>query len=109
MPQREDRSPSDTPLPADHSAAAEVMNTPTTGMSPKVVQTTSHSIDEEREEASAEKGEHATHSSRSELMRFLLRPRPIPGVENFGIPSEPKGDVDPAVQVKEKKRNASSF
>jgi len=108
MPQREDRSPSETPLPADHSAAADVMNTPTTGMSPKVVQT-SLSIDEEREEATAEKEEYTTHSSRSALMRSLLRPRPIPEVENFGIPSEPEGEVDPDVQVLEKTRNASSF
>ncbi|GJJ78090.1 hypothetical protein EMPS_10449 [Entomortierella parvispora] len=100
MPQREDRSPSGTPLPADHSAAAEVMNTPTTGMSPKAMKTTSLSIDEERVETTPKQGEHTTHSTRSSLMRSLLRPRPISGVENFGIPPEPEGEVDPDVQAK---------
>lgn len=39
------------------------------------------------------------HGSRAGLMRALLRPKPIPGVENFGIPPSPESEVNPDVQV----------
>ncbi|KAF9364129.1 hypothetical protein BGX34_002446 [Mortierella sp. NVP85] len=38
--------------------------------------------------------------SHTEQMRLLLRPRPLPGVENFGIPPDPEGEVNPDVQAK---------
>jgi hypothetical protein len=38
--------------------------------------------------------------SHTEQMRLLLRPRPLPGVENFGIPPDPEGEVNPDVQVR---------
>ncbi|KAF9143648.1 hypothetical protein BGX30_015108 [Mortierella sp. GBA39] len=105
------RSGSGTPLPADHSAASDVFNTPTTGRSPRVPQTSRVPIaDEAREEDNdSERGsEHADgdlegaggHGSRSALMRALLRPKPIPGVENFGIPPSPESEVNPDVQAK---------
>ncbi|KAG9288118.1 hypothetical protein G9A89_017713 [Geosiphon pyriformis] len=34
------------------------------------------------------------------LMRQLLRPKPILGLENWGIPSEPEKECDPALQAK---------
>ncbi|KAF9130580.1 hypothetical protein BGW39_002936 [Mortierella sp. 14UC] len=108
------RSGSGTPLPADHSAASDVFNTPTTGMSPRVSQTSRVPIaDEAREEDDddsrrKEGSEQADgdlegaggHGSRAALMRALLRPKPIPGVENFGIPPSPESEVNPDVQAK---------
>ncbi|KAG0224652.1 hypothetical protein BGX31_007901 [Mortierella sp. GBA43] len=44
--------------------------------------------------------EHQNNQTRAEQMRLLLRPHPIPGVENFGIPPEPEGEVNPEVQAK---------
>ncbi|KAI9234243.1 MAG: hypothetical protein BYD32DRAFT_95676 [Podila humilis] len=41
------------------------------------------------------------HGDRGALMRSLLRPRPIPGIENFGIPPSPEGEVNPTVQVED--------
>ncbi|KAF9297040.1 hypothetical protein BGZ74_010047 [Mortierella antarctica] len=87
------RSQSGTPLPADHSAAADVYNTPTTGMSP-VASQPSRMTDESQ-------GTGGTfHGDRGALLRSLLRPRPIPGTENFGIPPSPEGEINPAVQAK---------
>lgn len=87
------RSQSGTPLPADHSAAADVYNTPTTGMSP-VASQPSRMTDESQ-------GTGGTfHGDRGALLRSLLRPRPIPGTENFGIPPSPEGEINPAVQVR---------
>ncbi|KAG0273276.1 hypothetical protein BGZ95_010913 [Linnemannia exigua] len=108
------RSGSGTPLPADHSAASEVYNTPTTGRSPQVPQTSRVPIaDEAREEdhddsSRKDVSEQADgdlegaggHGSRAALMRALLRPKPIPGVENFGIPPTPESEVNPGVQAK---------
>ncbi|KAG0295116.1 hypothetical protein BGZ96_012503 [Linnemannia gamsii] len=105
------RSGSGTPLPADHSAASDVYNTPTTGRSPRVPQTSRVPIaDEAREEDNDgdRNSEHADgdlegaggHGSRTALMRVLLRPKPIPGVENFGIPPSPESEVNPDVQAK---------
>ncbi|KAI1311926.1 hypothetical protein EDD11_003244 [Mortierella claussenii] len=37
---------------------------------------------------------------RAVLMRSLLRPKPVPGVENCGIPPAPEGEVNPDVQMK---------
>ncbi|KFH72668.1 hypothetical protein MVEG_02957 [Podila verticillata NRRL 6337] len=87
------RSQSGTPLPADHSAAADVYNTPTTGMSP-VASQQSRMTDE------AHRSGATFHGDRGALMRSLLRPRPIPGIENFGIPPSPEGEVNPTVQAK---------
>ncbi|KAG0031523.1 hypothetical protein BGZ81_001071 [Podila clonocystis] len=87
------RSHSGTPLPADHSAAADVYNTPTTGMSPVASQPSRMS--ESRQETGA-----TFHGDRGALMRSLLRPRPIPGAENFGIPPSPEGEINPTVQAK---------
>jgi len=105
------RSQSGTPLPPDHSAAAEVLNTPTGGRSPQVAQTERVPIAEEIESArdadvhmggdEGEGGAMDQRSRRAALMRQLLRPKPIPGVENFGIPPSPQGEVNPDVQVKE--------
>ncbi|KAI8360522.1 HCNGP-like protein-domain-containing protein [Mortierella sp. GBAus27b] len=92
------RSLSGTPLPADHSAAAEVFNTPTGGRSPQVPQAEGVLI--EREIQDMEGVEHQNNQTRAEQMRLLLRPHPIPGVENFGIPPEPEGEVNPEVQAK---------
>ena len=97
MEDRQARSLSGTPLPADHSAAAEVMNTPTMGRSPKTMQSGDQSIDGERDEG---EDQSSTHKGRSTLMRSLLRPKPIPGVENFGILPEPEGEADEDVQVR---------
>ncbi|KAI8598308.1 HCNGP-like protein-domain-containing protein [Dissophora ornata] len=105
------RSQSGTPLPPDHSAAAEVLNTPTGGRSPQVVQTGRVPIAEEIESArnadihmsggdEGEGGVMDQQSRRTALMRLLLRPKPIPGVENFGIPPGPEGVVNPDVQAK---------
>ncbi|KAF9912622.1 hypothetical protein EC991_010048 [Linnemannia zychae] len=108
------RSGSGTPLPADHSAASDVFNTPTTGRSPQVPQTSRVPIaDEAREEddddSSRKEGSGQAdmdlegtggHGSRATLMRALLRPKPIPGVENFGIPPSPESEVNPDVQAK---------
>ncbi|KAG0321762.1 hypothetical protein BGZ99_003696 [Dissophora globulifera] len=99
------RSESGTPLPPDHSAAAEVFNTPTGGRSPQVPQTERVPI---ADEAAAVRSESADmvedpqdeHSRRAALMRSLLRPKPIPGVENFGIPPKPVGEINPDVQAK---------
>lgn len=104
------RSGSGTPLPADHSAASDVFNTPTTGRSPRVPQTSRVPIaDEAREEDNdGERGPEQAdgglegaggHGSRAALMRALLRPKPTPGVENFGIPPSPESEVNPDVQV----------
>ncbi|KAG0035790.1 hypothetical protein BGZ82_005096 [Podila clonocystis] len=87
------RSHSGTPLPADHSAAADVYNTPTTGMSPVASQPSR--MNESRQETGA-----TFHGDRGALMRSLLRPRPIPGAENFGIPPSPEGEINPTVQAK---------
>lgn len=87
------RSQSGTPLPADHSAAADVYNTPTTGMSP-VASQPSRMTDESHRRGTT------FHGDRGALMRSLLRPRPIPGVENFGIPPSPEGEINPTVQVR---------
>ncbi|KAF9316098.1 hypothetical protein BG003_002348 [Podila horticola] len=87
------RSQSGTPLPADHSAAADVYNTPTTGMSPVASQPSRITCDSQETEATF-------HGDRGALMRSLLRPRPIPGVENFGIPPSPEGEINPTVQAK---------
>ncbi|KAG0330521.1 hypothetical protein BG000_011676, partial [Podila horticola] len=87
------RSQSGTPLPADHSAAADVYNTPTTGMSPVASQPSRITYDSLETEATF-------HGDRGALMRSLLRPRPIPGVENFGIPPSPEGEINPTVQAK---------
>ncbi|KAG0378700.1 hypothetical protein BGX24_003039 [Mortierella sp. AD032] len=104
---------SGTPLPADHSAASEVFNTPTTGRSPQVPQTSRVPIaDEAREEDDDDNRKDGSeqadgdlegaggHGSRAALMRALLRPKPIPGVENFGIPPSPESEVNPDVQTK---------
>ncbi|KAF9921998.1 hypothetical protein FBU30_007918 [Linnemannia zychae] len=104
-------SGSGTPLPADHSAASEIFNTPTTGRSPQIPQTNRVPIaDEAREEKDNAKdssgksgGDHedeGEHGSRAALMRTLLRPKPIPGVENFGIPPSPNSEINPNVQAK---------
>ncbi|KAG0305506.1 SAP30-binding protein [Dissophora globulifera] len=69
------RSESGTPLPPDHSAAAEVFNTPTGGRSPQVPQTERVPI---ADEAAAVRSE----------------------VENFGIPPKPVGEINPDVQAK---------
>ncbi|KAG0052527.1 hypothetical protein BGZ83_002457 [Gryganskiella cystojenkinii] len=98
MEERQSRSLSGTPLPADHSAAAEIMNTPTMGRSPKTMESGGHSIDEERDDDDGDQS--STHGGRSALMRSLLRPKPIPGVESFGIPPEPDGEADEDVQIK---------
>jgi len=42
---------------------------------------------------------HGSGGGRAALMRSLLRPKPIAGVENFGIPPSPEGEVNPGVQV----------
>lgn len=83
-------------MPADHSAAAEVMNTPTGGRSPQVLQ-----VDgiPSRELQDMEGIELHNQQSHADQMRLFLRPHPIPGVENFGIPPEPEGEVNPDVQV----------
>ncbi|KAK3842031.1 MAG: HCNGP-like protein-domain-containing protein [Linnemannia gamsii] len=107
------RSGSGTPLPADHSAASEVFNTPTTGRSPQVPQTSRVPIaDEAREEDDDDNRKDGSeqadgdlegaggHGSRAALMRVLLRPKPIPGIENFGIPPSPESEVNPDVQAK---------
>ncbi|KAF9428695.1 hypothetical protein BGZ94_001392, partial [Podila epigama] len=88
------RSQSGTPLPADHSAAADVFNTPTTGMSPAPSQ-----LSRIQGEDTMRTGKTAI-GDRESLMKALLRPRPIPGVENFGIPPSPEGEVNPDVQAK---------
>jgi hypothetical protein len=108
------RSGSGTPLPADHSAASDVFNTPTTGRSPRVPQTSRVPIAEEarevddddngRREGSEQPDGNLEgaggHGRRAALMRALLKPKPIPGVENFGIPPSPESEVNPDVQVK---------
>ncbi|KAF9439211.1 hypothetical protein BGZ76_008577 [Entomortierella beljakovae] len=104
------RSQSGTPLPAEHSAAADVFNTPTDGRSP---QTTSserlptademHREDEYGGDNSGEEGDEGSpqwHNKRTRLMKALLRPKPIPGIENFGILSSPVGEINPDVQAK---------
>jgi hypothetical protein len=104
------RSGSGTPLPADHSAASDVYNTPTTGRSPRVSQTSRVPIADEAREEDQDGGRSSEqadgdlagaggHGSRAALMRMLLRPKPIPGVENFGIPPSPESEVNPDVQV----------
>ncbi|KAG0347534.1 hypothetical protein BG004_007545 [Podila humilis] len=92
------RSQSGTPLPPDHSAAAEVYNTPTNGMSPIATQTNIMHMGE----LAGSKGSSSDLSlgDRGALMRLLLKPRPIPNIENFGIPPNPEGEVNPAVQAK---------
>ncbi|KAG0001896.1 hypothetical protein BGZ79_003959 [Entomortierella chlamydospora] len=103
------RSQSGTPLPPDHSAAADVFNTPTGGRSPQVPSTERVPIaDESRAVESGddkdgddgEIGSRRWHNNRVNLMKSLLRPKPIPGVENFGIPPNPEGEVNPDVQAK---------
>ncbi|KAF9106827.1 hypothetical protein BGX29_008389 [Mortierella sp. GBA35] len=107
------RSASGTPLPADHSAASDVFNTPTTGQSPRVPQTSRVPIADEAREDNENDGEsqdgssseqtdggHGSTTSRAALMRSLLRPKPISGFENFGIPPSPEGDISPGVQAK---------
>ncbi|KAH7042344.1 HCNGP-like protein-domain-containing protein [Linnemannia elongata] len=105
------RSGSGTPLPADHSAASDVFNTPTTGRSPRVPQTSRVPIADEAREGDndSERGSEQAdgdlegvggHGGRAALMRVLLRPKPIPGVENFGIPPSPESEVNPDVQAK---------
>ncbi|KAG0237632.1 hypothetical protein BGW42_000460 [Actinomortierella wolfii] len=83
-------SPS-TPLPPDHSAAADVANTPTAGRSPRI---------QHPSEATAIDEEQHVHpgSHREALRRQLLKPKPIEGVENFGIPPEPEGECSPELQ-----------
>ncbi|KAI7821320.1 HCNGP-like protein-domain-containing protein [Gamsiella multidivaricata] len=94
------RSLSGTPLPADHSAAAEVLNTPTGGRSPQVAQTERVPIAEEVQVDMKDADGTQNQQGRAVLMRALLRPKPIPGVENFGIPPNPEGEVNPDVQAK---------
>ncbi|KAF9152487.1 hypothetical protein BG015_005211, partial [Linnemannia schmuckeri] len=105
------RSGSGTPLPADHSAASEVFNTPTAGRSPRVPQTSRVPIADEAREEDNDGGRSSVqvdedlegaggHGSRAALMRTLLRPKPIQGVENFGIPPSPESEVNPDVQAK---------
>ncbi|KAF9185653.1 hypothetical protein BGZ51_000358 [Haplosporangium sp. Z 767] len=97
------RSQSGTPLPADHSAAAEIFNTPTEGRSPRPSQIDRVPITEEAKENENDKGRSLgdlSSQNRSALMRLLLQPKPIPGVENFGIPPSPEGEVNPDVQAK---------
>ncbi|KAF9967495.1 hypothetical protein BGZ70_009334 [Mortierella alpina] len=99
------RSGSGTPLPADHSAAAEVMNTPTEGRSPRVIPTERISgVEGVRDQGDDRVNQRVSPddlgNDRSALMRSLLKPKPIPGVDNFGIPAEPKGEINPAVQAK---------
>ncbi|KAF9287975.1 hypothetical protein BGZ68_000997 [Mortierella alpina] len=99
------RSGSGTPLPADHSAAAEIMNTPTEGRSPRVIPTERMSEAVGVRDQSGNRVEQRVSpgdlsNDRGALMRSLLKPKPIPGVDNFGIPAEPKGEINPAVQAK---------
>ncbi|KAF9937717.1 hypothetical protein BGZ67_000990, partial [Mortierella alpina] len=99
------RSGSGTPLPADHSAAAEIMNTPTEGRSPHVIPTERMSGVEGVQDQSDNRVNQRVSpgdlgNDRGALMRSLLKPKPIPGVDNFGIPAEPKGEINPAVQAK---------
>ncbi|KAG0267138.1 hypothetical protein BG011_008429 [Mortierella polycephala] len=97
------RSQSGTPLPADHSAAAEVFNTPTEGRSPRPSQIDRVLIAEEAKENEDDKDRSLgdlSSQNRSALMRLLLQPKPIPGVENFGIPPSPEGEINPDVQAK---------
>ncbi|KAF9109524.1 hypothetical protein BGX27_007516 [Mortierella sp. AM989] len=104
------RSQSGTPLPADHSAAADVFNTPTGGRSPQVpspgrvpIADESRAEDgseDDKEDDESEVGSPGWHNKRAKLMKALLRPKPIPGVENFGIPPSPDGEVNPDVQAK---------
>ncbi|KAF9569568.1 hypothetical protein EC968_002465 [Mortierella alpina] len=99
------RSGSGTPLPADHSAAAEIMNTPTEGRSPRVIPTERMSdVERERDQGDNRVNQQGSPgdlgNDRGALMRSLLKPKPIPGVVNFGIPAEPKGEINPAVQAK---------
>ncbi|KAF9968336.1 hypothetical protein BGZ73_000165, partial [Actinomortierella ambigua] len=83
-------SPS-TPLPPDHSAAADVANTPTANQSPRIQHPPdAMAIDEEDREHPG--------SDRDALRRRLLKPKPIPGVENFGIPPEPEGECSLELQ-----------
>ncbi|KAF9157255.1 hypothetical protein DFQ26_008935 [Actinomortierella ambigua] len=85
-------SPS-TPLPPDHSAAADVANTPTASQSPRIQHPLeAMAIDEEQQELPG--------SDRETLRRQLLRPKPIPGVDNFGIPPEPEEECSPDLQAK---------
>ncbi|KAF9896514.1 hypothetical protein BX616_007302, partial [Lobosporangium transversale] len=103
-------SQSGTPLPADHSAAADVLNTPTNGMSPQMSQMeripiTGEAHGTEQSKYSGDNGEDVDMDDqqdirldRAALMRSLLRPKPIPGIENYGIPPEPEGEVNPDVQ-----------
>ncbi|ORZ04221.1 HCNGP-like protein-domain-containing protein [Lobosporangium transversale] len=106
------KSQSGTPLPADHSAAADVLNTPTNGMSPQMSQMeripiTGEAHGTEQSKYSGDNGEDVDMDDqqdirldRAALMRSLLRPKPIPGIENYGIPPEPEGEVNPDVQSK---------
>ncbi|KAF9208782.1 hypothetical protein BGZ49_007532 [Haplosporangium sp. Z 27] len=104
------RSQSGTPLPPDHSAAADVYNTPIGGRSPQVPSVDGvHIADESRvvgeseddkDDGDSEVGSHKWHNNRIKLMKSLLRPKPIPGVENFGIPPSPESEVNPDVQAK---------
>lgn len=71
------------------------MNTPTGGRSPRV-QVEGMLIEESQD---MEGIERHNQQSNAEQMRLLLRPHPIPGIENFGIPPEPEGEVNPDVQV----------
>lgn len=86
-----------TPLAADHSAAAEVLNTPTGGRSPRVPRGEGVSREGVQDIEGIEGHDQQSHT---EQMRQLLRPRLLPGVENFGIPPEPEGEVNPDVQVR---------
>ncbi|KAF9982372.1 hypothetical protein BGZ65_002944 [Modicella reniformis] len=95
IPRSFSQSLSETLLAADHSAAAEVLNTPTGGRSP-LPQTEAISIEDSQDVD----GEVHRKQSRVEQMRLLLRPRPIPGVDNFGIPPNPEGEVNLDVQAK---------
>lgn len=48
----------------------------------------------------AERQDSGTPSDELTRIRMLLRPPPMPGVDDWGIPPEPQGDCDPEIEAR---------